>query len=51
MVHPRIVAGVPSETTDVERRAVLDAAYRAKASEVHLVRPSHGRGDRCGASW
>jgi rod shape-determining protein MreB len=29
--------GVPSETTDVERRAVLDAAYRAKASEVHLV--------------
>jgi rod shape-determining protein MreB and related proteins len=37
MVHPRIVIGVPSETTDVERRAVLDAAYRAKASEVHLV--------------
>ena len=29
--------GIPSETTDVERRAVLDAAYRAKASEVHLV--------------
>jgi rod shape-determining protein MreB and related proteins len=37
LVHPRIVIGVPSETTDVERRAVLDAAYRAKASEVHLV--------------
>jgi rod shape-determining protein MreB len=37
LVHPRIVMGVPSETTDVERRAVLDAAYRAKASEVHLV--------------
>lgn len=37
LVHPRIVMGVPSETTDVEKRAVLDAAYRAKASEVHLV--------------
>jgi rod shape-determining protein MreB len=37
LVHPRIIMGVPSETTDVERRAVLDAAYRAKASEVHLV--------------
>ncbi len=37
LVHPRIIMGIPSETTDVERRAVLDAAYRAKASEVHLV--------------
>ncbi len=37
LVHPRIVMGVPSETTQVERRAVLDAAYRANASEVHLV--------------
>ncbi len=37
LVHPRIVMGIPSETTDVEKRAVLDAAYRAKASEVHLV--------------
>jgi rod shape-determining protein MreB len=37
LVHPRIILGIPSETTDVERRAVLDAAYRAKASEVHLV--------------
>ena len=37
LVHPRIVLGIPSEITDVERRAVLDAAYRAKASEVHLV--------------
>jgi rod shape-determining protein MreB len=36
-VHPRIVIGVPSETTDVEKRAVFDAAYRAQASEVHLV--------------
>jgi rod shape-determining protein MreB len=37
MVHPRIVIGVPSEITQVERRAVIDSAYRAKASEVHLV--------------
>ena len=37
LVHPRIIIGVPSETTPVEMRAVLDAAYRAKASEVHLV--------------
>jgi rod shape-determining protein MreB len=37
LVHPRIVVGVPSETTEVEKRAVLDSAYRAKASEVYLV--------------
>lgn len=37
LVHPRIVVGVPSETTEVEKRAVLDSTYRAKASEVYLV--------------
>ena len=37
LVHPRIVISVPSEITQVERRAVLDAAYRANASEVYLV--------------
>ena len=36
-VRPRIVIGVPSEITQVEKRAVIDSAYRAKASEVHLV--------------
>jgi rod shape-determining protein MreB and related proteins len=36
-VHPRIVIGVPAEITQVERRAVVDSAYRAKASEVYLV--------------
>ena len=36
-VRPRLVIGVPSEITQVERRAVKDSAYRAKASEVHLV--------------
>jgi rod shape-determining protein MreB len=37
LVHPRIVIGVPSEITQVEKRAVIDSATRAKASEVHLV--------------
>jgi len=37
LVRPRIVVGVPSEITQVEKRAVKDSAYRAKASEVHLV--------------
>jgi len=37
MVRPRIVIGVPSEITPVEKRAVQDSAYRAKASEVYLV--------------
>ncbi|MGE3403121.1 MAG: rod shape-determining protein [Vicinamibacterales bacterium] len=36
-VRPRLVIGVPSEITQVERRAVKDSAYRAKAGEVHLV--------------
>jgi rod shape-determining protein MreB and related proteins len=40
LVHPRIVIGVPSEITQVEKRAVVDSAYRAKASEVHLVEQS-----------
>src|SRR5205085_8743342 len=40
LVHPRIILGVPSETTQVEKRAVLETAYRAKASEVHLVEQS-----------
>ena len=37
LVHPRIVIGVPSEITQVEKRAVTESAYQAKASEVHLV--------------
>jgi rod shape-determining protein MreB len=37
LVHPRIVIGVPSEITQVEKHAVIDSAYRAKASEVYLV--------------
>src|SRR5437870_13313330 len=37
LVHPRIVISIPSEITQGEKRAVTDAAYRAKAAEVHLV--------------
>ena len=36
-VRPRIVIGVPSEITQVEKRAVRDSASKAKASEVFLV--------------
>ena len=36
-VRPRIVIGVPSQITQVEKRAVKDSAYRAKASKVYLV--------------
>ncbi len=37
LVHPRIVISVPSEITQVEKRAVMESAYQTKASEVHLV--------------
>ena len=37
LVHPRIVIGVPSEITPVERHAVMDTAAGAKASEVYVV--------------
>ena len=37
LMRPRLVIGVPPEITPVERRAVKDSGFRAKASEVHLV--------------
>ena len=37
LVHPRIVISVPSEITQVEKRAVAESAYRAGASDVRLV--------------
>jgi rod shape-determining protein MreB len=39
-VRPRIVIGVPSEITPVEKRAVRDSAINAKAAEVYLVEQS-----------
>jgi rod shape-determining protein MreB and related proteins len=44
LVHPRIVIGVPSEITQVEKRAVMDSAYRAKAS-------APGRAGDGGGNW
>jgi rod shape-determining protein MreB len=37
LVHPRIIISVPSEITQVEKRAVAESAYRANAADVHLV--------------
>lgn len=35
---PRVVIGVPGDTTEIERRAVKAAAYRSRAHSVHLVK-------------
>lgn len=37
LVRPRVVIGIPSGVTEVERRAVEDAAKNAGAREVYLV--------------
>jgi len=37
LVKPRIVISVPSEITQVEKRAVRDSALRAGATEVYLI--------------
>ncbi|OGZ45037.1 MAG: rod shape-determining protein [Candidatus Ryanbacteria bacterium RIFCSPHIGHO2_02_FULL_45_13b] len=37
LARPRVVIGIPSATTEVERRAVRDAAVNAGAREVYLV--------------
>ena len=35
--RPRVVVGVPSDVSPVERRAVKDSAFKAKAREVYLI--------------
>ncbi|MEK7579725.1 MAG: rod shape-determining protein [Patescibacteria group bacterium] len=35
--RPRVVVGIPSGVTEVERRAVEDAAFNAGAREVYLI--------------
>ena len=35
--RPRVVVGIPSGVTEVEKRAVLDAAVNAGAREAHLI--------------
>jgi len=37
LVHPRVIISIPSDITQVEKRAVTDSAYRARVAEVHLV--------------
>jgi rod shape-determining protein MreB and related proteins len=37
MPRPRVVIGIPSGVTEVERRAVQDATYNAGAREVFLI--------------
>ncbi len=37
LVHPRMVIGIPSGVTKVERRAVMEAASQAGAREVDLI--------------
>src|SRR5438132_2721573 len=37
LVRPRIVIGVPSGITQVEKRAVCDSAMQAGAREVYLI--------------
>jgi len=37
LLNPRIVISIPSEITQVEKRAVVESALRAKAGEVYLV--------------
>lgn len=39
-VRPRIVIGIPTGITQVEKRAVKDIAIRTKASEVYLIEQS-----------
>lgn len=35
--RPRVVVGIPSEVTEVEKRAVIDAALSAGAKEAYLI--------------
>ncbi len=37
LLHPRVVIGIPSGITEVERRAVQESAIQAGARKVHLI--------------
>lgn len=37
LLHPRVVVGIPSGITEVEKRAVLDSARQAGARAVYLI--------------
>lgn len=40
LVHPHVVIGVPSGVTEVERRAVREAAEQAGATKIYLIEES-----------
>jgi rod shape-determining protein MreB len=40
LMKPRMVIGIPSCITEVERRAVEESAYKAGAREVHVIEES-----------
>lgn len=40
LVYPRVVMGVPSGVTEVERRAVREAAEQAGATKIYLIEES-----------
>src|SRR4030042_188184 len=42
--RPRVVIGIPSGVTEVEKRAVVDAAVRAGARRAYLVDEASGAG-------
>ena len=39
-LRPRIVIGIPCDSTDVERRAVYDAEITTDAREIYLIKKS-----------
>jgi rod shape-determining protein MreB len=47
-LHPRMVIGVPSGITGVEKRAVIDAATQAGTREVHLIEEPMAAAIGCG---
>ena len=51
LVRPRIIISVPSEITQVEKRAVRDTALKAGASEVYLIEQATAQNEPSACSW
>ena len=47
LTKPRIIICVPSFITDVEKRAVVEAAMSAGSRKAYLIDRAHCRPDRC----
>ena len=50
LVHPRIIIGVPSEITQVEKRAVIRLRLSRQGQRSLPGGTGHGGGHRCGAA-